>query len=265
LKRREYLKKYCESGESDYPFTIKINSITNLTAILFHIMDDEYKFDMILMNFKKDKKDKKNYFDKVTEKLTSCFNKCKSKKGDEKETPQKEIDHQKSLKKKRNTTYLKEKKTIEKLNFMNFDKNCEEINLSKNKLGSSEIVNNNLKEYFKSFSKVKPIEENDEILNFDKEVKRNISDQNNLNPFNLIFDDYLNFLPVHINLEVSLVYGMNCIRLMRTRCSIIKEDIIINEKINFSQFKMKGKPSADDEKKEKNKDYKFLYVKINII
>ena len=70
MKRREYLKKYCESGEADYPFTIKVKSITNLSAVLYHIKDKEYDFgNMILMNFKKKLKNKKNFMETLQERF----------------------------------------------------------------------------------------------------------------------------------------------------------------------------------------------------
>lgn len=266
LKRREYLKKYCESGEADYPFTIKVKSITNLSAVLYHIKDKEYDFgNMILMNFKKKLKNKKNFMETLQERFNFC-NKKKSNK-EEKEN-EKERKHQAKMMKTRDNNYLKEKHLLDELNFMNFNKNknFEEIYFNnKHKLLGFRDINFRLKDYYKPFLLKKSSEEIENFKNkiFNKADKLNFynhTDETYNNPFNMILD-YLNFLPVHILLEVSLVYGMCNVRLMKTRCTLIKEDIVINEKINFSQNKKKSQKNHDEKNKENHNEYDFLYVK----
>lgn len=255
LKRREYLKKYCESGEADYPFTVKVKSINNLTAILYHIIDKEYNFsDQIIMNFKKKVMNKKNFLENLRER----FNFCKKKNEEDKDKEsEKERKHQEKLMKTRESNYKEEKELINKLNFMNFNKNkhLEDITINtRHKLHSFRHINFTLKDYYKTFS----LKNNEETNygEFKPEEKRNFynhKEETYKNPFNMIIN-YLNFLPVHIVLEVSLAYGMSSIRMFKTKCAIIKEDIIINEKINFSQIKEKHSS------KEDQMDYKFLYV-----
>jgi hypothetical protein len=268
MKRRDYLKKYCESGEADYPFNIKIKSITNLTAILYHIKDDQYDFgQMIIMNFKKKLKNKKNFIEFLQEKFNFCKKKPADKEDKEKIESEKEKKHEAKLMSNREKNYILEKQLIDELNFMNFNKNLEDIqfNTSHSLIGfSDQNFYSKLKDYYNNMLIKKNLKEHYNCFeNFNVNEKKNfyyhvIDDH--YNPFNLILD-YIEFLPVHIMLEVSLVYGMSCVRIMKTKFSLIKEDIVINEKINFSQFKHKHKNKGkNDEKNKDSMDYEFLYV-----
>ena len=266
LKRREYLKNTIESGECDYPFIISIKSITNLTSIINHIRLDNYEYNhMVLLNFKKKKKIKKNILHSILKKFLFCYKNKNNEKEDEEEKQQ---HHEAKLSKKRENEYLKEKSLLKELNFMEYTKdNPEEIiNLNnRNKLQNFSTIKC-LKDYYNNFGDKNSIIE--EIDNYfrDNKNKINYFDARNeryYSPFVMI-KDYINFLPSHIVLEVSLVYGLNNIRVFVSKGCIIKEDIIINEKINFSQFQKQENKKGSSSSRQAP-EFDFLYVRIFLI
>jgi len=249
FKRREYLQKYIESGECDYPFIISIKSISNLTSIINHINSESYEFNhMVLMNFKKKKKIKKNILETIFNKILFC---CKNKDTDKDEEEKKQQQHEAKLSKKREKEYTEEKDLLKELNFMEFSKNNnEEIIKLNNK--NKNLSSLNLKNYKTSFISEKSGNTNNFKDNKNKINYFHSETEKYDNPF-LMIKEYINFLPIHVVLKVSLVYGLNKIRVFESKGCIIKDDIIINEKINFSQFKKVDKSVQIH-------DYDFLYV-----
>jgi len=255
-KRREYLKKYIESGECDYPFIVMIKSINNLTSIIEHICSENYEFsNMILLNFKKKQRMKKNIIQNIAKKFLICL---KTKKGEKEDDKEKTLQHEAKMNKTRENDYLNEKSLLNDLNFMEFTKNNNEeiININnKNKIQN--INTKSLKEYYNCF-----YDKNPENVDYSKELKINFYDckkEKYYSPFTKI-KQFINFIPAHIILEVSLVYGLNKIRVFSSKGCIIKEDIIINEKINFSQFKKNEHKKVTSSTTASNPDYDILYV-----
>ncbi len=259
MKRREYLMKYCESGDCDYPFIVSIKSINNLSSIIEHICSDKYEFsNMILLNFKKKNRVKKNILNTLVKKFMPCLTQKKTGKDEDEEEKTKQ--HEAKMNKSRENDYNIEKTILNDLNFMEFTKNnheeCIMIN-NKIKLQNFSTIKS-LKDYYKCYTDYKRDINSEDVGN---NLKKNFYDsikETYSTPFSKI-KQYINFLPTHIVLEVSLVYGLYKIRVFISKGCLIKEDIIINENINFSQFK-KIENKKVSSTNTHTPEFDFLYV-----
>lgn len=133
-KRREYLQKYCETGEADFPFSFTVKSINNLFALKYHIDTKSYNdVEVILPYFTElinieHVKSKKNLCEKMYLKL---MNICKKK--DKKDD--KNAENQEQKEKKEDEKHHKE---LHKAIMTKYPKN---INLH-NELNNLKIVRN---------------------------------------------------------------------------------------------------------------------------
>lgn len=254
-KRREYLKRYCESGEADYPFMLYVKSINNISAIINHIWSTNYEFPgIILFNFKKKKRIKKNFFETIAKKFIFCLKKA------EKDKEENQQNHEAMMNKKRELDYHAEKKLINQLNFMQFLKNPSaenQITFNLKTKIQAFFKTRSLKEYFKGLSKKNSEDNIHSRSNSNNKNKFNFYNRETetyISPF-LKIKEYIDFLPLHIILETTLVYGTQKIRSFKSKGCLIKDDVIINEKINFSQYKHEKEKSHS-----MNNEYEFLYV-----
>ncbi len=164
------------------------------------------------------------------------------------------------MNKSRENDYNIEKTILNDLNFMEFTKNnheeCIMIN-NKIKLQNFSTIKS-LKDYYKCYTDYKRDINSEDVGN---NLKKNFYDsikETYSTPFSKI-KQYINFLPTHIVLEVSLVYGLYKIRVFISKGCLIKEDIIINENINFSQFK-KIENKKVSSTNTHTPEFDFLYV-----
>lgn len=257
IKRRELLTKYCETGEADYPFVLTVKSLCNITSILRHVASENYQFqNMILLTFKKTLRIKKNFFEEIAKRFMFCK---KKKKGEEEERIKLQ-QHEAKLNKKREKDYKIHVGKLNELNFMEFQTNNEESIILKVKTKFEKFQHSKaFKKYYEQMPKKNSFYKNSEIDVQNKINYYNPDSETYESPFNMVAN-YLDFLPSLIVIEVSLIYGSNRIRMFRSKTSIIKDDIIINEKINFSQKFTKIHENKDKGHKPHNKDYDFLYV-----
>ena len=204
-KRRNYITKYLESGESDFPFSFKIKAIFNLFAIKLYIDNKFYNekeidfpyFTIIKNKDKlKSKKNSNNFFNKLANKLFKKKNNKVQNKNLNNDIEDKK--HEENLSKKQLEKYKKGLKLQGELNYLclNTKKEKIEINLSKfvkplrknilkhklnklNKPTQIKINNENITEennFFNSYNEIKFYSNKNNNDNYTNDITKNYLD-----------------------------------------------------------------------------------------
>ncbi len=228
--RREKLLKYCVSGESDFPFTINIKGIKNLFALKKHIDCHQYnKMEVFLPFFNQlksfnDLGKKKNIFQKFWEKMIS-FCKTKEQKELEKHNGSDEEKNKKEQKKMIDK-YYESRELQDELNYLTEEIKIEKINYEK-PIGRISYYTNN------SYSKVMFNElESLSSSKSDKKKKQVKIEKENFS----LKNHKIPLIPCFIKIELVLMYGSFTIANHQTRFFLLRDDILLNEKMVFDKL-----------------------------
>lgn len=271
LKRRAKLTKYCESGEADFPCSIKIRSISNLFAIKYHINSKNYNHKEVILPYfvqlesKEDLKNKQNILEKMGEKMIKlCKKKDKNKTHkDAQEEKKDEEKHHKNQIKNIMTKYPHNISLHDELNYMKIHKNKKKgenafskliynslkTNTPEYKLTKLTKLSKSLKDYNtyqvcyhsesnqiedNSEKNIFNIQDRDEFTQQFENLKYEDEIKNPLFEETLLLQDYQlpqKIAPIFLKLEIMLYYGCYEIYKMDSRFMIINNNINVNEKM----------------------------------
>ena len=237
-KRTNYLIKYTESGDCDFPLKVHIKNIMNVNKFKEWLDDDIYNNIQIILPYfdplKKKTIRKRSGIVSIFNTLTQCFKKEERFEGENKN--QKYNLYNESYENfilKYEQNKKNEKEMTEKLNNMNF------VSFYRNEKYNSAFTKNFLNylqtlklfEYEKDFKYYNKIEmkRKKEIVNEYKFNEDSIA-INKFSPFKL--EKYpLLFVPIFIRIKIYLLYGSFCIKKFSTEPFLLKDIILINENI----------------------------------
>ncbi len=225
MDRREKLTKYCESGECDFPFSITIRGISNIFALKNHLENPKYhESDIDLPYFihipsMESERKKKNFFQKMIEKICgSCMPEKKKKEEKEKEKEEEkqvENEHHNDLK----DLLEKYKKNLNLQNDLNY------LNIKKDQKKEKKLIN-----FFSMFGAKTVQDRIKELTEIPEDPEEKKSMRFGLENFKLPF------LPAFLRVEILIMYGSYEIQRVSTRIFIISNEIKMNEKINFNSL-----------------------------
>ena len=238
-KRTNYLIKYTESGDCDFPLKIHIKNIMNIDKFKEWLDDESYNNIQVILPYfnplKKQSVRKRSGIISIFNTLVQCFKK-KEERFDGENMNQKYNLHNESyenfiLKYEQNKKNEKEMtENLNNMNFVSFYKN-EKYNSTFAKTFLNYLQTLKLFEYEKDFKYYNKIE---------MQRKKEIIEQYNFNedfivankfsPFKL--EKYpLLFIPIYIRIKIYILYGSFCIKKFSTEPFLLKDFILINENI----------------------------------